>query len=1028
MRRSIVAILLLPVAVVGQTRQQPAAAPVRAGSSFDSVLAGLSYRAIGPANMQGRASDVEGVPGDPNIVYVGAAAGGLWKTTNGGTTWKPVFDKQNVQSIGDIALEPGNPDVIYAGTGEAAMRNSISFGDGVYKSTDGGATWKNVGLRDTRHIARVLVSPRDHNVVYVCAIGHQSGPNAERGVFMSVNGGDSWTKVLYTDDRHSCSDLDLDPSNPNVLYAGIWAYDRKQWTFTSGDTLGGIYRSGDGGRTWQKVTKGLPKLAGRIGVKVAASHPQTVYAAIESNDGVLFRSDDWGQSWAAVNSERPLMCRGAYYGQLRVDPTNADRVYMIGCQLSVSIDGGRNFRRVPGDVHGDHHSMWIDPTNPKFMWQVNDGGVYGSRDQGATWEHGNGFSLAQLYQIHADNREPFYHLTMGLQDNGNWTGPSRTREPAGILMDDWRVVSYGDGYYSLSHPENPDLFLTDQQGGWIYRTDMRTMEQQDVSPQPKRADGERPVDLRYRFNWNAPIFQSPFDGRVVYFGGQVLFRSRDFGSTWEVISPDLSRNDASKQGGAGGPIWRENTAAEYYANIYEITESTLQRGLIWVGTDDGNLQLTEDDGKSWTNVGANVPGVGINAVTSAVEASRTAKCTAYAGFERHLMDDYRPYLFKTSDCGKSWTNIAANLPPMAYVQVVREDRKNPSLLYVGTEIGLFASWNGGQSWAPLRLKNLPNAPVHEVLVHQRENDLIVATHGRGVYILDDATAIQQLTPEIAAARAHLYDMRTATRYSAKATKGNIADRVFRGPNPPYGAAITYSLGARLDTAVVARLEILRDGRVIRTLREIPRDAGMNRVTWALDEEPWRPRRANAGVSLGDEFFGPVTGPRVLPGVFTVRLIIGADSLTKPLTVRLDPTMQVSAADLQAQHDAAVQLRDMQGAVNDTLRALDAYRAELATRKANADAIPYGGGAVVSKELARQLELVDTLVYRTVKPVDRPFYSEGPRVADRITALYRNIDGGNRRPTGPQIAHLAELEVELKKALNEASRLLGRPIM
>ena len=1007
----------------------PAASAVRGTQPLDSVLAGLELRAIGPGNMHGRTTDVEGVPGDPNTVYVGSAAGGLWKTTNGGTSWQPLFDRQPTLSIGDFALDPTNPDVIYVGTGEGNVRNSVSFGVGVFRSTDGGAHWTPLGLADTRQIARVLVNPKAPSTVYVCAIGHQSGPNAERGVFMSEDRGATWRKVLYLDDRHGCSDLDIDPQNPNVLYAGLWHFDRKQWTHTSGDTLGGIWKSGDGGRTWRKVTQGLPKLAGRIGVKVAASQPNVVYAAIESNDGILFRSDDRGERWTAVNRERNLMCRGFYYADLRVDPTNADRVWMIGCQLSQSIDGGRTFRRVPGNVHGDHHGMWIDPTDARRQWQVNDGGIYGSRDGGQSWELANGFPLAQLYQIHADDREPFYHLTMGLQDNGNWTGPSRTRDPLGILGDDWRIVSYGDGYYSVTHPEDPDLFLTDQQGGWIYRTDMRTLEQQDVSPQPRRADGDPVNVLKYRFNWNAPIVRSPHDGKTVYFGAQVLFRSRDFGSTWEVASPDLSKNDATRIGSAGGPVWRENTTAEYYANIFEIAESPVKRGLIWAGTDDGNLQLTQDDGRTWTNVAPNLRGLGADAVVSAIEPSRTAECTAYAGFDRHLSDDYRPYVYRTTDCGRSWRDITGDLPPLAYVHVVREDRRNPSLLYVGTEIGLFASWDGGGRWHRLTFRNLPAVPVHEVLVHPRENDLIVATHGRGVYILDDATPLQQMRPD-AAGRVELYDMRTATRHSARRMKGNVGDRVFRGANPPYGAPITYRLPGALDSATALRVDVLdAGGRVIRTLRRLPRTAGMQRVWWGLDEEPPRPRRASAGPSPEEEFFGPVTGPRVLPGTYTVRLVAGTDTLTRPLTVRLDPTVRgVTEADLRAQYEAALRLRTMQSAVNDTLRALDAYRAQLAARRSAAEAIPDGGGAPVARELARQLEVVDTLIYRTVKPTDRPFYSEGPRVADRIGALLRSIDGGSRRPTAAQLEHLRELEGELRQALEEARRLLGGTVI
>ena len=1022
----------LPLAVPGLAaaqRRPAAAAPAAPAAAVtpDSVLAQLPFRAIGPINMHGRATDVEAVPGHADIAYVGTAAGGLWRTTNGGTTWKALFDGQATLSIGDLALDPTNHDVIHVGTGEANLRNSVSFGRGMYKSTDGGLTWRFTGLGDTRHIARVVVNPKDPRLVYACATGHMSGPNAERGVFRSTDAGETWTKVLYTDDRHGCSDLDIDPANPNLLYAGMWYFDRKQWKHTSGDTLGGVWRSADGGATWTRVTRGLPKLQGRIGIKVAASQPNTVYAAIESNEAILYRSDDHGQSWVGVNREKNLMCRGFYYADLRVDPTNADRVWMIGCALSWSIDGGRTFRRVPGNVHGDHHGVWQDPTDPRRVWQVNDGGVYASKDGGLSWEHANGFPLSQLYQLHADNREPFYHLTMGLQDNGNWTGPSRTKEPAGILADDWRIVSYGDGYYSVSHPDDPDVFLTDQQGGWIYRTNMRTMDQQDVSPQPRRADGAPVNALQYRFNWNAPIYQSPHDGKVVYFGAQVLFRSKDFGSTWEIISPDLSKDDKSRQGEAGGAVWKENTTAEYYANIYEIAESPVAKGVLWVGTDDGNLQVSENDGRTWTNVAGNLPGLGPDAVISALEPSRTARCTAYAGAERHFMDDYRPYVFKTTDCGRTWRAIAANLPEMAYVQVIREDRKNPNVLYVGTEIGLYVSFDGGQRWWAAAGKSLPAVPVHEVLVHPRENDLLVATHGRGVFILDDASAVQQLSPEVMARPAHLFGLRTATRVTMKGTKGNIGDRVFRGPNPPMGALITYWLSQAPDTAATVRLDILDAERaVIRTMPRIPRGKGLQRVAWGLDENGPRPR--NSRPSDGEEFFGPVTGPRVLPGTYTVRLIVGTDTMTQPVTVRLDPTVPATEANLRRQLAAARQLRDMQTAVNDTLRALDGFKAQLEARKRAADAQPNGEGREQSRALAAILAEVGKVIDETAKPTDVPFYSEGPRVADRIGGLLRSLGSTFDAPTGPQLKLVQELEVELKQALQKAAQVLGKPTM
>ena len=809
------------------------------------VFQNLEWRQIGPASMQGRCTDVEGIPGDPSTVYVGAASGGVWKTTNAGTTWTPIFDKETVQSIGDMALDPTNPDVVYVGTGEANLRNSVSFGDGVYKSTDGGKTWKNLGLADTEHIARIVVSPKDAQRVYVAATGHAFGPNAERGVFMSANGGQSFDKVLYLDDRHGAADLDIDPANPNILFATMWRFERKPWTFTSGSERSGLYRSTDGGRSWSKVEKGLPKLVGRMGVKIAPSNPKVVYVSVEANEGSIYRSDDGGESFTVVSKNLNLVGRGPYYADLRVDPRDENRVYAISFSLHLSTDGGKTWKVISQNGHGDYQTLWIDPLNPNRVWNGDDGGVAVSYDRGVKWEDVTNLPVGQFYQVYADNRRPFYFLGGGLQDNSCWYGPSRTREPAGILNSDWKMVVNGDGYYMTSHPDDPDLIIAEYQGGGIQRTDMRTREQEDISPQPRRADGNPVSDLKYRFNWNSPIVASPHDGKVVYFGGNVLFRSKDFGTTWDVISPDLTTNDPEKQKAAGGPVWKENTTAEYHCTIISVSESPVQAGVIWASTDDGYVQVTRDGGQTWTNVTAAVPGLAKSSVLTHVEASRTAPGTAYLSADRHMFDDFRPYVFKTTDFGKTWTSLAATLPAKGYVHTVREDPKNTSLVYVGTELGLFASWNGGASFARLHLKDLPAVAVHDVLVHPRENDLILATHGRSFYVLDDATPVQTMTAAIAARPATLFDVRPALRFALKDTTYALGDAAFRGKNPPYGAIVTYYLKDSLEKDAPLKLEVLKDGQVIREIKKLPREAGFNRVAWDLAYDPAPPRKEPA---------------------------------------------------------------------------------------------------------------------------------------------------------------------------------------
>ena len=758
-----------------------------------------------------------------------------------------------------------------------------------------------------------------------------------------------------------------------------------------------------------------------------------VYAILENRkEGYVWRSDDYGENWRRVSDDAKTICRGYYYSDLRVDPMDADRVYAIACNLSVSIDGGRNFRTISQRIHGDHHGLWIDPSDPKRIWQVNDGGIAVSHDRAATWRFPNQFVLAQFYQLHADNREPFYFLGGGLQDNGNWVGPSRTRDPLGILADDWSMVSYGDGYYQVTHPDDPDYFVTDAQGGMIFRTRMQTREQEDISPQPRRNDGGPVNALPYRFNWNAPVVASPHDGKVLYFGAQVLFKSVDFGGTWTAISPDLTKNDSTKHGWAGGPAMQEATTAEYYNTIYSVAESPVQAGLIWVGADDGNLQVTRDGGKSWTRVDGAVPGVGVAAVVSHVEPSRRAACTAYATFERKFMDDLRPYVYRTADCGATWTSIAGNLPEGAYLQVLREDPRNPEVLYAGTETGLYVSVTGGGAWFRLG-GNLPAVPVHEVLVHGRENDLIVATHGRGAWILDDASVIQELATA-AAKPAYLFGMRTATRFATKQAKGSLGDALFRGPNPAYGAIIRYHLASAPAAGTAAKVDILdAGGAVIRTIPRIPVAAGINTMSWDLTHDGARPRRAPApgeSVPGGDdeEFGGGSGGPRALPGRYTVRLTVGSTVLEQPVQLRVDPTSKSTPEGLAAQFALAKELRALQSLANDTLRALDTRRGELEARRRGALALPNNEGAAAVVTLSADITQLDSLVTTLAKPANYPYWSEGPRVSERIGNLLRNVDSGNFPPTGPQQALSKELAVELRAAMERVRQFLSRQIM
>ena len=1014
--------LAVTVSASAQARPAPttnAAVPALSDSSF----ATLSYRNIGPSNMSGRMSDVEGVAGDPSIVYIGSASGGVWKTLNGGNTWTPIFDKQPVQSIGDLAVDPTNAGVVYVGSGEGNVRNSVSFGNGVYKTTDGGLTWKHIGLGDTRHIARIVINPLDPRRVYVAAIGHVFGPNEERGVFMSEDAGDSWKKVLYTDNRHGASDLEIDPQNPNILYAGMWYFDRKQWTHRSGDELGGVYRSTDGGKTWSKMTKGLPKLMGRIGIKVAPSSPNIVYVVAETKEGYVFRSDDHGESWRKVSDNAHTLGRGFYYADLRVDPVNPDRLYTLGMAFTVSIDGGLTFKPMTGNFHGDHQTMWIDPKNPKRLFMGDDGGMNVSYDQGKSWEWFQNIPVGQFYQLSYDMREPFFHVAGGLQDNGVWTGPTRTRG-ASIWSNDWRFIQNGDGYYAVSHPDDPDNFLSDYQAGGIQATNLKTFEQREASPQAKRMDGHAADSNAVRFNWNAPIVQSPHDKRVVYFAGNIVFRSSDWGKTWTKISGDLSKNDKSRQGDAGGPILKENTVAEYYGNVFSLAESPVQKGVLWAGTDDGNLQVSQDDGKSWTNVAPNVAGVGPDAVISGVEPSRTAAGTAYVTFERRMMDDFKPYVFKTTNFGKSFTNITGNLPAANYVQVIREDPKNSNLLYLGTELGLYASWTGGTNWTRLHLKNLPSVAIHEVIVHPRDNDLVLATHGRALWVFDDATPIQQMTPQISAKNVHLFSSRAAVRHNQGDQSWNWGNKQFRGQNAPYGAVVTYWLASKLASDSLVKLEVVQNGTVIRRIKKPTFDAGFNRVTWDLRMDP--PKTLSdmpADTTDASDWRGRPMGPQVLPGQYALRLTIGSDTQEQPLSVRIDPSSGQTEADLRLQFEQATRLNQVIASLIDTERNLTAFKGQLDERRASGREMRGDASQQMAMAVGEEMRKLDSVRLQLTRPKSDiiPFYSEGPRPLERAMSLMQSIDNGLAPVVAAQREYLGDVRRDAQTVIDMVER-------
>ena len=693
MRAAILVVVLAGGAASGQT------VDLRA-------LNGLEWRNIGPGAMGGRISAMEGVAGNPRIVYAASGSGGLFKSVNAGTTWEAIFERPGRISIGDIAIDQRNPEHIWVGTGEANLRNSVSVGAGVFYSADGGKTWERRGLEGTMTISRMLMDPRNGERLLVAAVGHPFGPNAERGVYLTTDGGKSWRKTLYVDDTHGASDVDLDGGNPDVVFAGMWKFDRKPWRYDSGDTNGGLYKSTDGGETWSKKTRGLPALMGRIGVKVAPSNPKVVYVIAETREGTLFRSKDGGESFETVSTDRALVQRGYYFCDLRVDPKDENRIYVLEGALLVSNDGGKSFTRIGGSVHSDVQSLWIDPADGKRMWQGNDGGLASSWDGGQTWTHVGSLSLGQFYRVFADDGEPFYQVAGGTQDNGTWRGPSRTREPSGILNADWRMVSGIVGFHVLADPDDPDVLLSQQPAGVLLRTNTTTRDQQSVGPQVKSYSGASQGAMRYRFGWDAPLVRSPFGKSTFYYGGNVVFQTSDLGKDWEPISKDLTDGDAEKWKPSGGPVFTDNSSSEYSGVLTQIAESPAQRGLIWTGSDDGNVQMTENGGGKWVNVTPQITGVPAHSPVSAIEPSRRDAKVVYAAFNRHMFDDMEPYIYKTGDGGKTWTKITNGLPAYAFVWVVREDLKNPSVLYAGDGDGTLRIVRRGRALGSIRAERI----------------------------------------------------------------------------------------------------------------------------------------------------------------------------------------------------------------------------------------------------------------------------------------------------------------------------------
>ena len=1062
----LVAALAHPAVAKSQTRERaPDARPAtanRAATVADvrdpmlDAIAGLKWRSVGPANNAGRISAVHGVPGDPSTYYVAGANGGIIKTTNAGTTFKPIFDKQSVGSIGAIAIAPSDPNVIYVGTGEGNPRNNASIGDGVYKSVDAGEHWTKIGLEKSDKIARIVIDARNHNIVFVCGIGREWGPSEERGVFRSTDGGTTWKRVLFVDPQTACSDISADPANSNILYAGMYTYRRWAWHLESGGGNTAVYKSVNGGDSWERLSGkdrdiGLPKGdMDRIGVAVAPSDPNIVYVISETKtEGELWRSDDAGAHWRTVSRDPNINFRPFYYADLRVDPQNPNRVYTLSGSLYLSEDGGLNFRTIAQGVHGDHQAMWIDPVNPKRIVEGSDGGWQLSYDAGKTWEVVNTFAFTQFYHINYDMQTP-YMACGGLQDNGNWCGPSRGLF-GGILKSDWATVSGGDGFFTVPDLAKPWLIYSDAQGGMLNITDTRTGTQKTIYPYPNRVGsvGDAMIGHKYRFNWNSPIALSPQNPGVVYFGGNVVFKSVNHGNSFQVISPDLTTNDPAKQQSSGGPIVVDNTAAEFHSTLLSISPSPLDSLLIWTSSDDGVVSVTRDGGKSWNSVFRNIAGLKPAAWLATVEASHFEAGTAYVVADHHQDDDYAPYVYMTTDFGRTWKSIVGDLPVAAsWTHVVREDPKNRNLLYVGTEMGAWASWDRGTHWVSLR-GDLPAVPVRDIQVHPRENDLLLATHGRGLYIMDDITALQQVGPAMST-DATLFPAPVAIRWNQWNKDGNLGQKTYRGENPPDGAMITYFLKAQ-PSGEVNMTVADKDGRVVRRMTRIPDEAGINRVSWDLryDATPGatggrgggggatatspptdtslaalRARRRAAAQETGPaaefEGFGPAGAPFVLPGVYTAAIMVDGRRYTTNITVQLDPRSDMTTAQLVAQHDAARRMEDVATRVNRVVSNIDDVSRQMTALQTTLRSATRDSSARNAAQALTEIDgaLKDLKHFRDsvlVRPVAGLGYRQYPRLREEVQTVTGMISRPMMAPTAGELLRSGELRTESEEA-------------
>jgi photosystem II stability/assembly factor-like uncharacterized protein len=957
---------------------------LRAANLFGDMKA----RHIGPALMSGRINDLEVHPTNPRILYVGSAGGGVWKSADAGTTFAPIFDDY-CQSIGVVALDPSDPDnTIYVGTGETWTRNSVSVGCGLFRSRDGGSTWESLGFENSERIASVIVHPEDPEVIYVGVLGALWGDSEERGVYKSADGGKTWERILYVNPRNGLADMAMDPANPEVLYASMWEFRRTAWSFESGGSSSALYKTTDGGQTWNKIHNGFPEgQLGRLAIAVAPTSPNVLYTVIEAEKPErkgLYRSDDGGENWKQLNNDFEITVRPFYFSRIVTDPRNPEVVVKAGLSGSISRDGGKTFKNL-GNMHSDIHDIAFSIVDSDIMYVATDGGLYRSWDGGNTLEISEDLPLSQFYHISVDDATP-YNVYGGLQDNGSWYGPSSS--PGGVTARDWNSVGGGDGFRVLKHPTKPVIYSEMQGAENVWRYDTEKQLLKTIQPQPTAGV----ADLR--FNWNAPMALSPHQPDRFYMGSQYLHRSEDMGDTWEVISPDLTTNDPAKQGQEdSGGLSMDNSGAENHTTIFTIAESPLDEQVIWVGTDDGNVQITRDGGKTWTNTSGNIPGLPANTWVYHIEPSVHDKATAYAVFDGHTRGDMTPYAYRTTDYGASWTSITTG-EVEGFARALQEDYENPDLLFLGTEFGLFITLDGGLSWTPFR-NNMPPVAVHYLELHKGTNDLVVGTHGRGVIILDDISPLRELNREVMEATLHFFKTPPTVMNETSNFGSSTVSTEFVGANRSTQAQIRYFLKSR-HTFGKMTMEIRdAEGKTITTL-EPGKQKGLNVVEWGYRRKPPK-------VAKGKTFsFGGFTAPTVPAGTYTAVITKGRETFEHPFELVYDERSGLSAAQREQKYRTTMELYDMTQELAYLVYRVDAFleQAEKAGDKRN---------------LKKLQELKETLVITTG---DNYVGAASPQLREKMADLYSKVAGDYDVPSAADLDNLALISARFEKAKND----------